>query len=43
MAEVDLTNQYNTPIPHELMPDYLRWVQAESQKKGKDISTKVST
>jgi hypothetical protein len=37
MPDQDLSGQFNTPIPPELMPDYLRWVQQESQKRGKDI------
>jgi hypothetical protein len=34
---VDLSDKYNTPIPPDLMPDYLRWVQQQSQKKGYDV------
>ena len=33
----DFSGQFNTPIPPELMPDYLRWVQEESRRKGYDI------
>jgi len=34
---IDMSNQYNTPIPPELMPEYLKWVQQESRKKGYDV------
>jgi len=37
MAGEDFTAQFNTPIPPDLVPDYLRWVQQESRKKGRDI------